>query len=41
MKKDMMTEELKNLWCTDITCYVPEGGWLNESPTKPAQEALD
>ena len=35
MVKILTTGELKNLWCIDIPCYVPEGGSLNEFPTKP------
>ena len=31
----------KNLKCIDIPCYVPEGGLLNESPTKPYNETLN
>ena len=41
MKKDTMTYELKNPWCIDTPCYVPKGGSLNESPTKPDHEAVD
>ena len=25
-----MNQELRNLWCIDIPCYVPKGGSLNE-----------
>ena len=32
---------MKNLWCIGIPCYVPEGGSLNESPTKPDNGTLN
>ena len=36
-----MTQELKNLWCIDIPCYVPKGGSLNEAPTNPDNDTLN
>ena len=31
---------MKNLWCIEIPCYVPEGRLLNESPTELDNETL-